>query len=251
MKFLIDIGNTRIKWATGVDGSLTESGETVHRDQPLDRVLRFLDAAPKNLAEVRIANVAGETMQGAVIDAVRGRWDVPVEIAATQAVAGKLRNGYRDFRQMGVDRWLAMLTSFERYGRAVCVVDAGTAVTIDLVDASGAHLGGVIVPGLNLMQQSLRRDTGDIQRLAGAAAEDPETKALIFGRTTEAAILGGGLAALSALIDQCLNRSAERNGDSVLVISGGDAGRIIPHLRNEFDHRPLLVLEGLADYAPD
>lgn len=251
MKLLIDIGNTRIKWATSVSGSLTEPGEIVHRGRPVDIALKFLAETGEKPAEVRIANVAGDAMENAVVDAVRSRWGVSVEVAATQAAAGRVRNGYKDIRQMGVDRWLALLASAERYSQAFCVVDAGTAVTIDQVDTAGTHLGGVIVPGLDLMRQALCRDTGDIGRLAGVERESPETENLIFGHTTEAAIQGGGLAAIGALIERCLNQLIERSGDSALVVTGGDAGRIIPHIRGDFDHRPLLVLEGLAIYVPD
>jgi type III pantothenate kinase len=151
---------------------------------------------------------------------------------------------------MGVDRWLAILAVVERYHQPVCVVDVGTAVTIDQVDRAGAHLGGVIVPGLDLMRQALIDDTGNIEKLMATESSSVETADLVFGRSTADAIGGGGLAAICGLIETCKERLASRCGDSALVVTGGDAGRVVPHIRVELDHRPLLVLEGLAIYSP-
>lgn len=251
MRLLIDIGNTRIKWATFADGAFLETGEAVHRDQVLDDALLFVDQVLGRIndkpEQVLAANVAGEKIGNAVHDAVRARWGLPVDFAATQPAAGDVFNGYDDYRQMGVDRWLAILGARHRYRQALCVVDAGTAVTADQVDDSGKHLGGVIVPGLDLMRRSLVSDTGDI---ATDLESEPAPERLIFGRSTADAIDGGVLSAICGLIEDCMAGLSSRYGDSVLVVTGGDAERIIPQLRVDADHRPLLVLEGLAIYVP-
>ena len=162
-----------------------------------------------------------------------------------------MQNGYDDYRQMGVDRWLGILATRNRYSQAACIVDAGTAVTIDQVDASGTHLGGVIVPGLDLMRRSLLSDTGDIGRLAGLENNGlAPDKRIILGKTTEDAIRGGSLSAICGLIEFCMEQLHSRDGDSVLIVTGGDAERIVPQLRVAADHHPLLVLEGLMIYLP-
>jgi type III pantothenate kinase len=249
VNLLIDIGNTRIKWAAQVDRAFSATGEILHRGQDPDILFEFLGQLDTRPEWVRAANVAGAAMEQAVAEAVHARWQLSVEFAQTQASAGMTRNGYHDPRQMGVDRWLAILAAVDRYHRPLCVVDAGTAVTIDQVDGAGTHLGGVIVPGLDLMRRALIRDTGEIERSAGAASPAAETDGLIFGRNTADAIDGGGLIAISGLIERCVERMNSQCGETVLVVTGGDAGRIIPHLRVELEHRPTLVLEGLAIYA--
>jgi type III pantothenate kinase len=251
MNLLIDIGNTRIKWATGAGGAFEETGELVHRGQDLAGVLEFLgqfDAIP---AAVRGANVAGAATGQAIADAVRARWNLSIEFARTQASAGPVRNGYHDHGQMGVDRWLAILAAYERYHQPICVVDVGTAVTIDQVDGTGVHLGGLIVPGLDLMKRALISDTGDIAGQVGADHKVSGAENLGLGRSTAEAIDGGTLAAICGLIERCREELSHRYGDTVLVLTGGDAERIMPHISTPLEHRPLLVLEGLMIYAPD
>jgi type III pantothenate kinase len=250
MNLLIDIGNTRIKWATWADGVFEETGELVHRGQELGGVLEFLDQFDAIPDRVRGANVAGTAMGQAIADAVRARWDLSIEFAKTQASAGSVRNGYHDHRQMGVDRWLAILAAYERYHQPICVADIGTAVTIDQVDGAGVHLGGLIMPGLDLMKRALISDTGDIESQVGAGSKVDETENLTLGRSTAEAIDGGGLTAICGLIERCQRQLSDRYGDSVLVLTGGGAERIMPQISTPLDHRPLLVLEGLKIYAP-
>jgi type III pantothenate kinase len=152
---------------------------------------------------------------------------------------------------MGVDRWLAILATRHRYARAACIVDAGTAVTIDHIDASGQHLGGIIVPGLDLMRRALDSETGDIKRLAALTDDAPVVERQIYGSNTTEAIDGGALSAICALIEYCMEQLNQRDSHSVLVMTGGEAGSIIPHLQVAADYRPALVLEGLRIYDPD
>jgi type III pantothenate kinase len=250
VNLLIDIGNARIKWATVAGGTFAVTGELVHRGQGPGIALELVSQLDAKPDLVRAANVAGAAMGQAVADAVHARWNLSIEFAEAQASAGPIRNGYHDYRQMGVDRWLGILAAVERYHQPVCVVDVGTAVTIDQVDGAGLHLGGVIVPGLALMRRALISDTGDIETLVGAGNKPVETENLLFGRSTVDAIDGGGLAAICGLIERCKEGMDSRYGDSVLVLTGGDAGRIVPHIGVALDHQPLLVLEGLAIYVP-
>lgn len=254
MKLLIDIGNTRIKWATVAGDEVVASGDIVHRGRgDADRtacIEQFLDQIDAEPDRVLAANVAGEAVGKSVVAAVRGRWNQSVDFAETQAESNGVRNAYADYRQMGVDRWLGILATCDRYARAACIVDAGTAITIDQVDGTGAHLGGVIVPGVDLMRRSLLSDTVEIGRLGGIGQDDaPAGGRTIFGRSTAAAIGGGSQSAICGLIEQCVDQLRDQYGDSVLVMTGGDVERIMPHLRVDADHRPLLVLEGLMIYS--
>jgi type III pantothenate kinase len=251
MKLLIDIGNTRVKWATCADGVFGKTGESVHRSASGTSPGAFLDAVEGEPESVLAANVAGRETGDAIAVAVRDRWNLDMDFAATQPAAGDIRNAYDDYTQMGVDRWLAILAARARYQQAACIVDAGTAVTIDQVDDGGGHLGGVIVPGLDLMRRSLLADTGDIERITGVRGKETLARRQVFGRSTGEAIEGGTLSAICCLIEQCVARLGNQYGDSVLVMTGGDAERIIRDLAVDADHRPLLVLEGLSIYEPD
>jgi type III pantothenate kinase len=247
MDLLIDIGNTRIKWAMQDGGSLQDSDAIKHRmdGAAIGTMLNRINRAPDR---IMAANVAGDRL-GALVDAaVRERWNLPVSFATTQPRVGTIRNGYKDFRQLGVDRWLAIIAAADQFSDPVCIVDAGTAITIDVVAAAGAHLGGYIIPGLDLMRRSLGDETGDLRRLTG---DDRPVWQLTLGTGTAEAIVGGALAAVCSLIDRSIN--ILRDGDQVpkLVITGGDAERLIPYLDVTTHHRPQLVLEGLAKYEFD
>jgi len=248
VKLLIDIGNTRIKWARLVDGELTDDGHLVHAGAPAGAAAQLLQHVPVPPDAIALANVAGPAFGDELLNGIGARWNCPVQIATTQPGAGRVRNAYEDHTKLGVDRWLAILAAAHRYAGAVCVVDAGTAVTIDIVAASGEHRGGYIVPGPDLMRRVLAGETGDLGRFT-AGDEAGRTESLALGRNTGDAIGHGSLAAICALIERCARRLGEDNG-GVVVVTGGAAGRITPHLAVDLEHRPRLVLEGLALWEP-
>jgi len=243
MKMLLDSGNTRIKWANHEDEAVVSPGAFVHAgdaDAAVDALLGAVTIAPDSLV---IANVAGAGFAAAFAAGAMARWKLQPQFASTQGVAGHLRNAYADPGRLGVDRWLTMLAATAQSREAVCIVDAGTAITIDVVAADGEHEGGYILPGLDLMRRALTDDTGDLaQFTAGEAADAGAAPAP--GRTTATAIAHGAVAAACALIDRCAHPSSGDNRR--VVVTGGDAGRIVPHLAIGFEHRPHLVLEGLA-----
>jgi type III pantothenate kinase len=246
MKLLLDIGNSRCKWAQFVDDQLIEPGERVHEGDfstCLEKILDSISAPPD---AVLAASVAGSAVAAQLTQAVEARWQMPVQFAETEVSTGALRNGYRDHRQMGVDRWLAVVAAHQQYRCALCVVDAGTAVTIDLVAEDGQHLGGFIVPGLDLMRRSLFQDTGDIRGMTqehpGPASRELETPA----RDTLGAIRSGSVLAVACLVEHCMELLPATSSETRLIVTGGDADRILPRLAIKGTHHPLLVLEGLA-----
>ena len=245
MKLLLDAGNSRIKWACWEAGRIFGAGAAAYGDAPDAAIARALDAPEAVPGAVLAANVAGARIGDLLSTAVRTRWSTDVQYARTERAAGELVNGYDDPSQMGVDRWLAMVAAWGAGGAPVCVVDAGTAVTCDLIEADGAHLGGYIVPGLDLMSESLRRGTGNIAQFAGrreeAASGAPEP-----ARDTNGAIRAGALMAVAGLIDRSLCQFSSPAGSPRLILTGGHAERVRATIGGSVEHRPLLVLEGLA-----
>lgn len=249
MKLLVDVGNTRIKWATLENGELTRAGGFAHASEPSAAAAALVERVGAVPDTVLVSNVAGAAFAAAIAAAVSAGWKLDARFAETQPRAGRVRNAYRDYGRLGVDRWLAILAAAARHPAAVCVVDAGTAVTIDLVAAGGEHLGGYIVPGPGLMRRALTADTGDLGRLTAGEADTRE-QSTAPGRDTSEAIGNGSLAAICALIERCAARLAEDNRDFVVVVTGGDAERIMPHVAVDLEYRPRLVLEGLALWEP-
>jgi len=252
MDLLIDIGNSRIKWTMRSAGSLHDAGSTEHcGDNTAVNVM--LDAITTAPTGVSATNVAGEQFGVLLAGMVKERWGLPVRFAVTQLQAGPVRNGYDDYRQLGIDRWLAVIAAVDQFAGSICIVDAGTAITIDAVTTNGAHLGGYIIPGFALMHQSLGAETGDLNRLVGDRQQLSATASehAVLGCSTVAAIAGGTVTAVCCLIEQCVGVLRADGNDPTIVVTGGDARQLMHHLGAGIQHRPQLVLEGLALYEFD
>ncbi len=129
----------------------------------------------------------------------------------------------------------------------MCVIDCGTAITVDAVDADGQHQGGLIVPGLEMMRGALLKHTHGVIYDMEA---DSSVEADLLGRNTRGCVEGGTLYAVIAFIDRVVSDlRKELGGEMQCSITGGDAPRVLPLLRGEYRHEPHLVLQGLARLA--
>jgi type III pantothenate kinase len=243
MKLLFDIGNTRIKWAYDTDTELLHAGEALHRGRS-DDVRQIVAGLEQEPEEIWVVNVAGAEYATALTDAALTRFGVTPRFVKTTRRCGEVVNGYDDVSQHGVDRWAAVVGAWNLYRSDVCVVDAGTAMTIDLVRADGRHEGGFILPGIQLMADALHRDTSDIEAFSG------QGKALEGGRwcgtDTLSAVQLGAVFALRATVTEAVRRLG---GQPAVVFTGGDAHALIPLPDCEPDIRPMLVIEGLRQLA--
>lgn len=237
MRLLLDVGNSRLKWAW-LDGELLVAPGVVAHAGRADAVASIpMPAIP---GEILVASVAARSLTMAIAGELHRRWPVPQRFARTEPQGGGVTNAYREPAQMGVDRWLAMVAAWHHRRAAVCVVDAGTALTADLVAADGRHLGGLILPGRELMQRSLLADTGGIAA-ATTLAPGSEPVDDLLGRDTASCIRAAARRASAGLVIGCMQQ-----WPSALVLTGGDAAALLADLPPGAEHRPLLVLEGLA-----
>jgi type III pantothenate kinase len=232
---LVDIGNSRLKWASLSGGIMTPPAAVVHRDQDLvtllDQAWGGLDAPSR----VHGACVISEVRRQVVADWVRHHWACPLSWAVSQSEALGVRNGYDEPTQLGVDRWLALIGAWRRTQSAACVVDCGSAVTLDILDTSGQHLGGWIAPGMALMRAALQVGT-ELPLVRGSSSGEP-------GRNTHDAILAGSLKAVAGLIEQGMRHAPET---ARLLLTGGDAAQVASQLHYPYEICSDLVLEGLA-----
>lgn len=244
---LIDMGNARVKWASLVGGRLASFGQAVLGDNPAEAVDDLLGAVG-DAKRVLVSNVAGAAVGRLLIQGFGDRHGVAVEFARTAARAGGVTCGYRDPARLGVDRWLAVLAAHRSGLGTACVVDAGTALTVDVVDADGIHHGGLILPGLRTMADSLQQRTSDVGPTDGDSGA-PAGLAL-FGRSTEEAVTRAALLAGAAMVDRCVRRVAEHQGRSpALLITGGDGQALMGWLESVGQFDAHLVLRGLACIA--
>ena len=234
----LDIGNTRIKWrrilccGSGIvaEGVSADEDELIAGQASFDKPEVF-----------RFCNVRDEHVTKRIADWSYINWNLRPVIAAVRRECGGVKISYPDVSCLGTDRWLAMLSAFKKSKGACIVVDSGTAFTLDVVNDDGMHLGGYILPGLELMKESLIAKTGI--RLGGNELEP----SIGLGNSTDEAVVNGGLASLVALVEKNINRLRAIGSDPSVFFSGGDAqipGALIdlPTLRVETS----LVLDGLA-----
>lgn len=243
MILLIDIGNTRIKWATldgqGIGAQCAETHAGWGAQQLTDVMLKSAIRPER----VLIGNVGGAQIGEFVRGAIAKRWNVDVEFINSTAEACGVRNAYAEPAKLGVDRWLAVIAAHALQKRLTCIVSVGTAMTIDGVDASGQHLGGVIVPGPQLMVTSLLHNTSDI---AQRAQQGNVTEA-VFADNTLGAIRQGAVHALAALVERSVESMRTIDGAMpALLLTGGGSPAIEKLIHLPCESRPDLVLQGLA-----
>ncbi len=230
-RLLLDAGNTSLKWAVVEGRHWHATGRCDYADWTA------LAAQLRAGTDCFIASVAGAAREQQIAARLEAA-GIAANWLAAEAGFGEVKNAYQDPRQLGVDRWMALIAARQHTCDAVLVVSVGTAMTVDALSAAGMFLGGVIVPGIRLMRQSLQQGTARIDDAAG------DWQA--FPRATADAVQSGIVAALCGAIAQQHARLAEVAGSAPrCLLTGGDAETVLSHLRVPAEHVPALVLEGI------
>ncbi|MDE1922894.1 MAG: type III pantothenate kinase [Gammaproteobacteria bacterium] len=247
MNLVIDVGNTRLKWASVTSAGLSDQKAIVHKDaKPALWTAALFDAGHKP-ERVLIANVAGERMAKMLTRSTKKTFGLKPEFVTTARDFQELTNGYLDPALLGVDRWLAVIGAWTMARCALCIVDAGTAVKVDGVDAGGRHLGGLIAPGIQMMRETLLANTSGIAR---AAELSSPSMSGVLANNTIGAVSRGAVYALAGLADRAAETVEQSTGTKPrLFITGGDAGMIAAAMRTQGEIVPDLVLRGLAVLA--
>jgi type III pantothenate kinase len=195
-------------------------------------------AGVREPSRVVVANVAGLGVRAAIAEALAGYGVEPHWLAASSERCG-VKSGYAMPEQLGADRWAALIGARHRYAAPCVVVNAGTTMTVDALSADGVFLGGCIVAGLALMQDALARNTAQLARSPG--------NFLYFPDNTADAIMSGAINALAGAVDRMvgyMQQTAEH--EPLVVLSGGAADALEPHLNGRVERIDNLVLEGLV-----
>ncbi len=239
MNLLVDLGNSRLKWGVG-NGVDIIPGAPIRLDnglfdEMLFNALKELDAPRK----VAVSSVSSETLSLKICEVANRLWpSAEIVIAQTNKKALGVQNAYKNPKQLGVDRWLCMLAMRRFYSIPACVVDCGTAITVDLLNEKGTHLGGLIMPGLTLMKKSLYQGT---QQLQFTEQKFPAG----LSDSTEAGIYSGTLFSAVGMVEHVLHNQKEKFN---LILTGGDAELLAEHISIEYAIEPDLVLQGLSVY---
>ncbi|AKS43175.1 type III pantothenate kinase [Wenzhouxiangella marina] len=232
----IDLGHSRAKWAFGQGGRLNEGGSGA---------CPAVDLAPLRaaLTEARPARAwyspQGDPDRVAALEHELSALGLSCRPVTTGSIALPVAPAYP---QLGTDRWLALQWPWQQSRAPFCLIDCGTAVTIDAVDARGRHLGGWIMAGL----PALRHGLGGLARRLPDAAMEPE--AAEAPATDSQRAIGGGLSLqMAGGIERAVEGLRARLGQDIeLWLTGGDAEWIRPLLHEATRSDPHLVLRGLA-----
>lgn len=242
MIFLIDIGNTSIKWGSFNHGKVTLLGhEIYHKELPQIALANQWKKLPKPQS-ILIANVAAYSTGLEIQGLLKKCWNLDaVFIQENQSIAGISPITTQSI--LGIDRWLALLAVYQVEKGPFATIGCGTAITIDICQ-NGTHLGGLIAPGVELMRLSLIEHTAGC-RLNPHCADTMDLMAV----DTNGAIRTGSLAMATAFIETQIEK-IEKKLDLTLktFIAGGDVNRLMPLFQNpsRFLVVPSLVLNGLA-----
>lgn len=245
LHLFVDIGNTRIKWSYGdMDRQTLDSSQVFQHRGATDITAQlnqyWLILQPPT--HVWVSGVAGSMIENQISEWVSLNWDVEALFIKVIQQLSRITSQY-SLTTIGVDRWMALLGLESRYQLPAIVVDCGTAMTADILVEGPMHLGGLIMPGLTLMRESLNQG-------ANALPVITDCKFYGVGCNTEQAISSGLLNAAAGMVERLVAQVKQLDYPAPqLVVTGGDAEMIAPVLGGEVSIEPDLVLYGIQQYV--
>nr|VFK47722.1 MAG: type III pantothenate kinase [Candidatus Kentron sp. TC]VFK61073.1 MAG: type III pantothenate kinase [Candidatus Kentron sp. TC] len=244
---VLDIGNTRIKWAHVAGDGPVEHADAVYTVGQLPKILNKRWRAMKSPCRMLVSNVGKAGIADALSQWTKENWSLQPEYVTVENEAWGITCAYRDAATFGADRWIALIAAHRKFKGPICVVDCGTAITVDALADDGKHLGGLIIPGIGLMRRTLSRSTGRIGAMPEIDTMSAAAQNTWLGRSTEEGVMAGTMWATVAFIDRVVvDLEAEFRKRMTCVLVGGDAQTIRPLLACKAICEPDLVLQGLA-----
>lgn len=247
---LIDAGNSCLKIAVVEDLDDVEiSYQILNYTNLYDELNNYLqDCIP---SEVIVSNVNNLTIFNIISDSVYNLWRIHPHLVTVEQDKYGISTRYTNPRTLGCDRWLALIAARNEFNRACCVIDCGTAVTIDVVSNNGMHVGGLISPGISTARHSLGLKANNLS-IVENSDENINNKSSFFAINTQDAILGGTLYQMSAYIERIVSEFKQEFGNNTdCIITGGDAELILSLTGHHIHHRETLVLSGLRLVAKE
>ena len=237
MILLIDIGNSRIKWAVSEQGKLSSVQALEHGQAGFKGKLSDLwQTIPIVPDKVAISCVSFESVLSEIEVVINALWpNVSIIKAESQADQHGVINSYPVPEKLGVDRWLSLVAARAHWQTPVCIADCGSAVTVDVMTGEGRHLGGLICPGITMMKHALAVNTAALKFSNDVCCPG-------LANNTEAAIYNGTLFATAGLIKSVLEQQKE---PVTLILTGGDAELVASILNHNAVIVQDIVLQGL------
>lgn len=239
MILLIDVGNTRIKWRCLEQGELFGGGHYVHHSNLSPEWLHQNWDSIETPMAVWGVNVAGFGIAEQIRLWSLSRWGLEANFVSASKHLGNVMNGYSEPEKLGADRWAALLGADRIIQGSCCIADCGSAVTVDCMNASHEHIGGLILPGLMMMPQCVSDNTAQVMFKVGETAW--------LGRDTASCLTSGATQSIVGALQRMAELMEQRFSSPVTrIITGGDAPQLLPWLSVEWIYEPDLIFIGLA-----
>lgn len=250
MNWLIDFGNTNVKWGYVLDSDYTQGGSLDYSCfTPVDLLEILYQKAPRHLAPkaVMIASVGKPSFVMDFCSSLLNRYHSDIQVIESSKVLLGVTNSYDEANRLGIDRLLAMGAAYKIMGSACIVVDIGTAITLDCIDQTGQHLGGLIVPGANLMLKSMEKESTKLNistHINKTASNTPP----LLGRNTSDAMLSGIHYLIVSFVQEhvkIVSKTLLNSQTPTLFLTGGGSRAFKDTLGTDWIYEPDLVLKGL------
>ena len=261
MLLLIDAGNSNIKWATMSSGQSTmQFGGVFSLTQSADSIMSDFNKnwGSLNPENIQISHVGSDLFPTLFQTWAQARWNIEPVYLKTEAQRAGVVNGYTNPAQLGVDRWLTLLAAHSFYkqtNKALCIIDSGTCVKIDILTAEGEHLGGCILPGEKMMVQSveelLTRNGKVSQKTNRGNFESSSLKRYQLTQKDTFSGLASGVRFSQIAVIEKLCRDLplvlEQKACQIILTGGGghDLAILEPY---DVVYRPHLVLQGIVAF---
>jgi type III pantothenate kinase len=239
MILAVNIGNTNIRVAVGCDSVISQT--VFYTSDDLNSAF-FCAEAEKGLGAGIWNQIAGSIVASVVpknvetvVKTLEEKTGKPVKRINPQACGALNTAKYNGL--LGDDRVVCCAMALEKFAPPFIVIDCGTATTVNVVNDQGEFLGGAILAGLQTGLYALTGNTAQLPYVECTGGQDIS----VIGSNTKECMLSGAVLGLAGAIEGFVRRLNVKN----VIITGGHAPIILPHLNFAFAHEPSLLLDGL------
>lgn len=239
MKVLVDFGHSRCKWALLADDGLQDvQFYSYGGKEPVQCIVEILQLFALR-TEIHVVSVLGERFNQEFAKKAHDLFQVKVHFYFSRAEKYEVLLSYAQPGRYGADRYAALLAAHFAFNGKKIVVDCGTAITVDAIDQQGVHLGGVIIPGVELMSSALA------EKATGIEISNQVESAECLSTDTQSAVYSGSLLSLRYGLPGIIDEIQQRIGQASVIASGGAAAALLNLPDERYIERPNLVLEGI------
>lgn len=248
MILLLDLGNSRIKWGYCHAGDVYLLGRGEYSHSTISELCQSIDKNADCIESVAGVSVTSRERQEWVESIINERLELGLDWFCPVAQACGVINGYDDPKQLGADRWAVLIAARSMASQGACIMDVGTAITIDGLDGQGMHLGGVIFPGTALLRNVVRDSLAGVR----ISSQDEESSR-IPARNTNDAVTAGIYYGIGEVVKGLGKRMAAvcPQGSRKMVTGGGASGLIHILANDGWELCEDLVLMGVARIAQE